>query len=60
MTERITALVQYWIGLCAITSLAEALLPGDGVFRSARVTIALAYLVEVCTALKAALSGIGG
>jgi len=60
MTDRILELLRLLIGLGIVTSLAEALLPQNGVFRSARIAIGTAYIAALFSELAVILSEIGG
>ena len=60
MTDAARELLLCWIGLTALTSLTESLLPKDAVFRTARVAAALCYLAETASLLAGQLSKFGG
>jgi len=49
-----------WIGLLAVTSIAESLLPDRGIFRTARIGIGLCYLMELISQISVILSVLGG
>ncbi len=49
-----------WVGLLAVTSVAESLLPDRGIFRTARIGIGLCYLAELISQISVILSALGG
>ncbi|MBR0081931.1 MAG: hypothetical protein IJP98_04230 [Clostridia bacterium] len=60
MIERLLPLARCLIGLSAAASLAEALLPKDGIAKAARVGIGIAYLGSFVSQIVGMFANAGG
>ena len=60
MIERLLPLMRCLIGLSAAASLAEALLPKDGIGKAARIGIGIAYLGSFVSQIVGMLNSVGG
>ena len=60
MSERIEMLLRQLVGLTVIASLVESLLPGGGVFRTAKIGVTLWYMTTLLSNAIVILSGFGG
>lgn len=60
VSERIAALLRQLVGLTVIASLFESLLPGGGVFRTAKIGVTLWTMTTLLSNVIVILSGHGG